>query len=97
MNLDVLPVSAQNVDEMFTGDVARDLHATDKISSRTRWRRTRSGRGWSKKNAVVAFKNVLAQLLPRIRFSKDVFREALGAIAAVGLLDDLEYQFSHTP
>src|ERR1039458_5230486 len=39
---------------MRARDVARDLHATDKISSRTRWRRTRSGRGWSKKNAAVA-------------------------------------------
>src|ERR1039458_8382642 len=38
--------------EMRARDVARDLHATDKISSRTRWRRTRSGRGWSKKNAA---------------------------------------------
>src|ERR1017187_10852960 len=35
-------------------DVARDLHATDKISSRTRWRRICAGRGRSKKNALVA-------------------------------------------
>jgi len=48
MHLRVLPAPTQNIREMRAGDVAWDLHATDKISSRTKWRRTRSGRGRSK-------------------------------------------------
>src|ERR1022692_4891333 len=54
MHLRVLPATAQDIREMHARDVAWDFHATDSISSRTRWRRIRSGRGRSKKNAVVA-------------------------------------------
>ena len=43
------------------------------------------------------FKHVLTQMLPCIAVSEDVFGKALGAIATVGLLDDLEHQFRHTP
>ena len=42
-------------------------------------------------------KHVLPQLLPSVPLSEDVFREALRAVAAVGLLDDFEHQFCHTP
>jgi len=54
VHLRVLPSPAQGIREMRARDVARDLHATEKISSRTRWRRIRSGRGRSKKYAAVA-------------------------------------------
>src|SRR6185369_2632014 len=50
----LLPFSAQEVRETRARNVARNLHATWRTSSRTRWRRTRSGRGRSKKNAEVA-------------------------------------------
>src|SRR5690242_12045527 len=50
----VRPFSAQEVGEAADGNVARNPHATWRISSRTRWRRTRSGRGRSKKYAEVA-------------------------------------------
>lgn len=36
MYLCVLPATAQDIGEVRARDVARDLHATDKISSRTR-------------------------------------------------------------
>jgi hypothetical protein len=38
----------------------------------------------------------LAQLVPRVPFGEDAFREAFGAITTIGLLDHLEYQLSHT-
>ena len=40
--------------------------------------------------------HVLAQLVPRVPFGEDAFRQAFGAVTAIGLLDDLEHQFSHT-
>lgn len=42
-------------------------------------------------------KHILAQLLPSIRLSEDVFSQALRAKAAIGLLDDFEHQFCHIP
>jgi len=41
------------------------------------------------------FKDVLPQLVPRVRLRQDIFSEALGAIAAIGFLNDLEHQFRH--
>ena len=40
-------------------------------------------------------KYVHAQLVPRVRFSENAFREAFGAVTAIGLLN-LEDQFSNT-
>jgi hypothetical protein len=51
VHLRVLPSPAQVSARCMPDDVARDLHATDKISSRTRWRRIRSGRDRSKEYA----------------------------------------------
>ncbi len=39
----VLPMSTENVSEMLSGNIARKLHATDKISSRTRCSRIVAG------------------------------------------------------
>ena len=54
VNPHILPMAAQMVREPNPGDIARNPHATDRTSSRTRWSRIRAGAGWSKKNAVVA-------------------------------------------
>jgi len=42
------------------------------------------------------FEGILTQLVPRLALCKDVLGETLGAISAVGLLDDLKHQFRHT-
>ncbi len=49
-----------------------------------------------KKERRGRFEDVLAQLVPRVPFGEDAFREALGAVTAIGLLDHLEHQFDHT-
>jgi hypothetical protein len=54
MHLRILPTLTQNIREMRTRQVSGNFHATFNISSRIRCKRTRSGRGLSKKNAVVA-------------------------------------------
>jgi hypothetical protein len=41
------------------------------------------------------FHNAFAQLLPSVTFGKDVFGQALGAIAAIGLLSYFEHQVCH--
>jgi len=43
------------------------------------------------------FQDVFAQVLPSVRFGENAFREAFGAVAAIGLLDNLEHQFLYTP
>jgi len=43
----VLPSATENLSKACTGQVPRNPHATDKTSSRTKWRRMRSGVGWS--------------------------------------------------
>src|ERR1039458_5102994 len=54
------------------------------------------GSGLVEKERCCRLKHVLAQLLPRIPLSEDVFGKALSAISAVGFLDDFEHQFCHT-
>src|SRR5579862_1997084 len=49
-------------------DIARDPHATDRISSRTRRRRIRSGPGPVEEERSRCFKHVIAHLLPGIPF-----------------------------
>ena len=39
----LLPMSTENVSEMLSGNIARKLHATDRVSSRTRCKRIISG------------------------------------------------------
>lgn len=41
------------------------------------------------------FPDVRAQFLPGVALRENVLRQALGAISAVGLLDDFKYQFAH--
>jgi hypothetical protein len=41
------------------------------------------------------FNDALAQIVPGIALCEDAFRQAFGAIAAVGLVVDLEYQFGY--
>ena len=41
------------------------------------------------------FNCVLSQLIPGISLGKNVFGKALGAVASIGFLDNLEYQFGH--
>jgi hypothetical protein len=70
MYLRVLPAAAKDIRTTRARDVAWDLHATDKISSRTRWRRIRSGRGRSKKKAAVASRTFVrnsSQVLPSVK------------------------------
>jgi hypothetical protein len=46
----VVPVAAQNFDQLRAAQIARDFHAPARISSRTRCSRMRRGVcGWSKK------------------------------------------------
>src|ERR1035438_1012612 len=54
------------------------------------------GSGLVEKERCRRLKHVLAQLLPRIPLSEDVFGKALSAESAVGFLDDFEHQFCHT-
>ena len=42
------------------------------------------------------FKNILAQLVPRVGLGKDAFSKTFGSIAAVRFLEDLKHQFRHT-
>jgi hypothetical protein len=95
-DLGALPAPTQNTGEIRTRDVVRDLHTTDKISSRTKWRQTRSGPGSVEEERRGGLKHVFAQLLPCIPVSKDVFRKALSALATIGPLDYFEHQFCHT-
>jgi len=48
VQLRILPFPAENFYEVRAGDVTRQFHATETISSRTRCRRICSGRGRSK-------------------------------------------------
>jgi hypothetical protein len=95
MNFCVLPLLTEEGDLPLAGDVARNLHATSRTSSRTRCRRIRSGFGRSKKKAGVAsstFRRNSSHESPSV---KNAFREALGAVPAIKLLDHLEDQFRH--
>ena len=49
-----------------------------------------------KKERGRRFKNILAQLVPRVGLGKDAFSKTFGSIAAVPFLEDLEHQFRHT-
>ncbi len=49
-----------------------------------------------KKERGGRLEHVPPQLVPRIPFGEDAFRQAFGGVAAIGLLDDLEHQFRHT-
>ncbi len=73
MHNGVSPSAAESLNEAFARNVSGQLHATDNTSSRTRWRRTRSGRGWSKKNAAVASTTFLrssSQVSPSAKMSE---------------------------
>src|SRR3954447_9815007 len=70
VHLRVLPFSAQRSARQHTRNVTGNLHATSRTSSRTRWSRTRSGRGRSKKNAEVASSTLLrnsSQVSPSVK------------------------------
>jgi len=49
-----------------------------------------------KKERRGRLQHVLAQLVPRVPFGEDAFREAFGAVPAIGFLDHLENQLSDT-
>ena len=94
MHLGVSPSPTQGIRQMRARDVARDLNATDKISSRVE---TNSlGPRSVKEERRSRFKHVLTQLLPGIPFSEDIFGKTFGAIATIALLDNFEHQFRHT-
>jgi len=66
----VAPVAAECIGKSSSGQVARNLHATDRVSSRTRWSRTRSGLARSKKYAPVAsitFRRSSSHVLPSVK------------------------------
>ena len=43
-----------------------------------------------------SLQHILAQLIPRVAFGEDAFREAFRAISAAGLLAHVEHQLGHT-
>lgn len=53
------------------------------------------GPGAIKVECGARLENILAQFVPRVAFRENVFGKTFGAIAAVGLLNDLENQFRH--
>jgi hypothetical protein len=54
------------------------------------------GPGPVKEERRSGFQDVIPQLLSSVAFGEDVLREALGAVAAILFLHNLENQFLHT-
>lgn len=93
--LRILPLAAQEISQASTGDGARNsCHKEDFVADKVK--ANSLGPGPIEKECRGRLQHVLAQFVPRVPFGEDAFREAFGAVPAIGFLNHLEDQLSHT-
>jgi hypothetical protein len=84
-----VPVTRDQPDARRKRREESSCHEEDFVADEVKTNSLRPGS--IKKERRGRLQHVLAQLVPRVPFGEDAFREAFGAVPAIGFLDHLEH------